>query len=47
MSFYHSLDVAAKLFTRVGDSSYAAKCEATKNDVKATLDSHWNGSFMI
>lgn len=31
MGFYHSLDVSAKLFTRVGDSNYAAKCEATKS----------------
>lgn len=31
MGYYHSLDEAAKLFTRLGDSAYASKCQNTKN----------------
>jgi GH15 family glucan-1,4-alpha-glucosidase len=46
MSYYYAMDIGAKLFNRVGDSSYASKCDSTKAAVKATLDSHWTGSFM-
>lgn len=46
MAYYYSMDVGAKLFNKIGDSSYAAKCDATKAAVQSTLDSHWTGAFM-
>lgn len=46
MSFYYALDTASKLFNKVGDSSYASRCDSTKASVKATLDNHWTGTFM-
>ena len=39
-AYVYALDIASKFFTRIGDSSSASRCDATKNDVKATLDSH-------
>jgi GH15 family glucan-1,4-alpha-glucosidase len=46
MAYYHSMDIGAKLFRKIGDSTYAAKCDATKAAVQATLDGHWTGTFM-
>ena len=46
MSYYYAMDIGAKLFRKIGDSSYASKCDSTKASVQATLDSHWTGSFM-
>jgi len=40
------MEIGSKLFTKLGDSSYAAKCDSTKAAVKATLEGHWTGSFM-
>ena len=42
----YALDQASKLFTRVGDSSQASRCDSTKGSVKASLDGHWTGTFM-
>lgn len=47
MSYYYAMDIAAKLFRKIGDSSYAARCDATKLAVKSTLENHWTGSFMM
>lgn len=46
MSFYYAMGIGSKFFTTMGDSDYAAKCTATQSAVKATLDSHWTGTFM-
>ncbi len=46
MSFYYALDSASKLFNKIGDSSYASRCDSTKASVKNTLEGHWTGSFM-
>jgi hypothetical protein len=40
------MDIGAKLFNRLGDSSYASQCDNTKAAVRNTLDKHWNGVFM-
>lgn len=46
MSYYYAMDIGAKLFNKIGDSSYASKCDTTKASVKATLEGHWTGTFM-
>jgi hypothetical protein len=46
MSYYYAFDTGAKLFNKIGDSSYAAKCDSTKAAVRATLDNHWTGTYM-
>lgn len=46
MGYYYTMDIGAKLFNKVGDSSYAARCDATKAAVRNTLDGHWTGTFM-
>lgn len=45
-AFVYAFDLCDKLFTKLGDSSYASKCSSTKSAVQATLDGHWTGSFM-
>jgi hypothetical protein len=40
------MDIGIKLFTRLGDSSYASRCTTTRNNVRNAVDSHWNGAFM-
>lgn len=45
MGFYHTMDIGAKLFTRVLDSAYAARCDSTKAAIRNTLDNHWTGSY--
>ena len=45
-SYVYAFDLCDKLFTKLGDSSYASKCSSTKSAVQATLDGHWTGSFM-
>ena len=45
-AFVYALDLCEKVFNKIGDSSYASKCAATKSSVKPTLDAHWTGTFM-
>lgn len=45
-SFYYSFSLCETLFSKLGDSSYASKCSSTKSAIRATLDSHWTGSWM-
>lgn len=30
MSYYYAMDIGSKLFNKIGDSSYASKCDSTK-----------------
>ena len=46
MSYVYALSTGSKLFTKLGDSSSASKCDSTLSAVKTTLDGHWTGSFM-
>lgn len=45
-SYVYTMDIGAKLFNKIGDSAYAARCDSTKAAVRGTLDNHWTGTFM-
>lgn len=46
MAYVYAFTQCETVFTQVGDSSTASKCSSAKATVRATLDSHWTGSFM-
>lgn len=46
MSYVYSLTTGSKLYTKLGDSSSASRCDSTLSAVKTTLDGHWTGYFM-
>ena len=46
MAFVHALTLAAKFATRMGDATLSSKYTSVKNEIEATLDSHWTGTFM-
>lgn len=45
-AFVYSLDLCSKLFSKIGDSSFASRCSSTKSTIQASLEAHWTGSFM-
>ena len=45
MAFVHTLGLAEKFATRMGDSTLASKYSSTRASIEATLDGHYTGSF--
>lgn len=46
MAFVDALKVAAEFATSVDEADLATKYTNTANDIKKTLDKHWNGTYL-